>query len=111
MAGMCRETGRRLSGWDHIRQSLDVIFTTRVGTRVERRSFGSVAPELQDKPATDDTILDHYVAIAEAIDQFEPRVELQGFELVQANADGDAAIDVILVETSTGLTQRMEVSV
>lgn len=110
MAGMCRHTGRRLTGWDHIAQSLSVIFTTRIGTRVERRSFGSVGKDLQDRPGTNDTILDHYVAIAEAIDAYEPRVELNGFRLIDIDENGDGQIMVDVTETSTGLPREIEVT-
>ena len=109
MAGMCRQSGRRLEGWDHIAQSLAVIFTTRIGTRVERRSFGSAGPALQDRPGNSDTILDHYVAIAEAIDAFEPRVELTGFRLGHINENGDGRIMVDVTERASGTARAIEV--
>lgn len=109
MVGMCRHTGRRLGGWDHIAQSLGVIFATRLGTRVERRSFGSEGKNLLDKPGNRETILDHYVAIAEAIDAFEPRVELNGFRLVRIDENGDGQIMVDVTETATGIRREIEV--
>ncbi len=109
MAGMCRHTGRSLTGWDRIAQSLEVIFTTRLGTRIERRSFGSEGKNLLDKPGTRDTILDHYVAIAEAIDAFEPGVELNGFRLVHIDENGDGQIMVDVTETATGIQREFEV--
>lgn len=111
MAGMCRHTGRRLEGWDHIAQSLSVIFTTRIGTRVERRSFGSAGPELLDRPGTNEKILDHFVAIAEAIDAYEPRVELNGFRLVHMDENGDGQIMVEVTERATGTPRAIEVPV
>ncbi|MBI1495403.1 GPW/gp25 family protein [Halocynthiibacter styelae] len=104
---MCRHTGKRLTGWDHIRQSLDVIFTTRVGTRLERRAFGSVAPDLTDKPSVPEIVLDYYVAIAEAIDAYEPRVELNGFALEQADENGAVQIRVEVTEVATGQRQNI----
>ncbi|PIE13828.1 MAG: hypothetical protein CSA70_03685 [Rhodobacterales bacterium] len=109
MAGMCRHTGRTLSGWDHIAQSLEVLFTTRIGTRVERRAFGSAGPDLQDKPGNAESILDHFVALAEAIDAHEPRVELNGFRLSEIDANGDAIIVVDVTEIATGQPQWIEV--
>lgn len=111
MAGMDRHTGRRLEGWDHIRQSLGVIFTTRIGTRVERRSFGSTAPELQDRPANAETVLDHFVAIAEAIDAFEPRVTLQGFRIIEADEGGRGTIEVHVAEVGSTVDRTIEVTV
>ena len=110
MAGMDRHTGRRLEGWDHIRQSLGVLFTTRIGTRVERRSYGSSAPELQDRPANSETVLDHFVAIAQAIDDFEPRVTLQGFRIIDANEDGRATIEVHVTEVGSTVDRSLEVT-
>lgn len=111
MAGMDRRTGRPLEGWDHIRQSLEVIFTTRIGTRVERRSFGSLGPELQDRPANQEATLDHFVAIAEAIDAFEPRVTLQGFRIVEASADGRATIEVQVAVVGSTVDRNIEVTI
>ncbi len=71
MAGMCRHTGRLLSGWDEIKQSLIMIITTAKGSRILRREFGSGVPELLDKPTNEMTMIDTYVAIVEAI---EPRI-------------------------------------
>lgn len=110
MTGMCRHTGKAIEGWDHIQQSLDVIFTTRVGTRVERRSFGSEGPELVDKPATNETVLDHFVSIAEAIDKYEPRVRLEGFGIMSADAGGSSSIEVRVTEVATGTTRTQEVA-
>ena len=39
--GMCETTGKLISGIEHVRQSLDRIVLTRIGTRVQRRTFGS----------------------------------------------------------------------
>ena len=110
MAGMDRHTGGRLGDWAHIAQALGVIFTTRIGTRVERRSFGSGGPELQDAPANPDTILAHFVALATAIDLHEPRVSLEGFGLTGAGADGTAIVTVVVREIATGVSRTLEVA-
>ena len=41
MNGINATTGAALSGMDHLRQSIRDILTTRVGTRVMRRAYGS----------------------------------------------------------------------
>ncbi|MEE7478422.1 GPW/gp25 family protein [Methylobacterium hispanicum] len=71
MTDIDRRTGRVITGWPEVEQSLQVILTTEVGERVMRRSFGSRSGTLLDRPGNAVTILDHYVAIAEAI---EPHV-------------------------------------
>lgn len=109
MTGMCRHTGRRLDGWDHIKQSLEVLFTTRLGTRLERRPFGSAVPELQDRPTTPETVADYFVAVAEAIDQYEPRVELRGFQLIEGDENGQAVVVAEVFDRNTQSLRTIEV--
>lgn len=71
MAGFSRQTGRPLSGWAETQQSLQVLVTTEVGERVERRRLGNPGSGLLDRPGNLDTVLDHFAAIAQAI---EPRL-------------------------------------
>jgi Phage baseplate assembly protein W len=71
MAGMCRHTGRLLTGWDEIKQSILMILTTAVGSRILRRAFGSGVPDILDKPMNEMTMVDVYVAVVEAL---EPHV-------------------------------------
>lgn len=108
MAGMDRHTGRRLDGWAYIAQSLRVIFTTRVGTRVERRPFGSSAPDLLDAPSNPETTLAHFVALATAIDLHEPRVELEAFGLTAAGPGGAGIVTVVVRELRTGIARELE---
>lgn len=74
--GMDRQTGRRLSDLEHLRQSISVILGTPVGTRVMRRPFGSLLPELIDHPGNDEVILQVYAATATALITHEPRFRL-----------------------------------
>lgn len=73
MAGICARTGRVLDGWAHVEQSLADIFTTRLATRVMRRTYGSNVLSLQDAPATEAVILEIFSIWAEAIYKWEPR--------------------------------------
>ena len=110
MTGMDRHTGRRIAGWPHARQSIIDLLTTRRGTRVQRREYGSDALDLIDRPASGATVLDRFVAIATAIDRWEPRVDLTGFRLIEATPGGQATIGVDLREMATGLPQSVEVT-
>lgn len=109
MSGMDRHTGRSLAGWPHIRQSITDLLTTRIGTRVHRRAYGSDGVTLIDRPSSAETVLDRFVSIAVALDRWERRVTLRGFGLVSASVDGAAVIRIDLAETS-GAAQSMEVS-
>ena len=71
--GIDRTTGKLLSGWPHVLQSIQIIFTTRFGQRVMRRWFGSFVPQLLGEPLVPSTVLRFWTAICVAIDLWEPR--------------------------------------
>ena len=73
MAGVSRETGQPLDGWDHVRQSIAVILTTPIGSRVMRREFGSHLYKLIGRPMTKANILTVYAATALAISGYLTR--------------------------------------
>lgn len=81
MDGINASTGKRLGGIDHLRQSIRDILTTPIGSRVMRREYGSRLFRLIDAPINRSTLMDMYAAVADALDQWEPRFQL---ELVQA---------------------------
>ncbi|MGM0825697.1 MAG: GPW/gp25 family protein [Pseudomonadota bacterium] len=76
MNGINAQTGRSLSGINHLRQSIRDILTTPIGSRVMRRDYGSRLFELVDAPMNSATIIDLYAATAEALAQWEPRFRL-----------------------------------
>lgn len=73
--GIDRETGKPLTGWPHVAQSLGVIFTTRFGDRVMRRWVGSLVPNLLGENMTTSTFVKFFAAVGAAL-EFEPRVRL-----------------------------------
>lgn len=90
--GMDRRTGKVLTGWAHVVQSIEDILTTRVMTRVMRRDYGSNVPKLVDAPMNQGSLLRLYVAIADALEQWEPRFRLTHVTFTAAGADGAAEI-------------------
>lgn len=73
--GIDRNTGKKLTGLAHLRQSLLVIFTTHIGSRVMRRTFGSAVPALLGRSnLTAPELLRFYTAIHLAIELWEPRL-------------------------------------
>lgn len=87
-SGIDRATGRVLVGWDHCVQSIGVILTTRVSSRVMRRAFGSAALDLQDLNATPRRIMQIYAAVAAALKRWEPGFRLKTIQLTRGGADG-----------------------
>jgi phage baseplate assembly protein W len=76
MQGMNRNTGRKLSGVDHLRQSIVDILTTPIGSRVMRRDYGSRLYQLVDGPINRALFVEVYAATAEALVKWEPRFQL-----------------------------------
>lgn len=87
-SGINRVTGAVLTDFDHVVQSISVILTTPIGTRVMRREFGSEILDLVDRPLTNQVILAVYAAAVTAIALWEPRFSITSCQLVAAGADG-----------------------
>lgn len=100
MNGMNATTGLALSGTDHLAQSIGDILTTPLGTRVMRRDYGSLLPELVDQPFNDATRLRLFGATALALMRWEPRIRLIRVQLSQGTDPGTYTLDLeaVLVE-------------
>lgn len=72
MNGVNSRTGKRLSGSDHLRQSVSDILSTPVGSRVLVRDYGSDLFSLVDNPRDDLTRLRIIAATASALARWEP---------------------------------------
>lgn len=77
---MNRTTGQSITGLDHLRQSLGDILTTPIGSRVMRREYGSLVPELIDHPDNLPTQVRVFGAVASALMRWEPRFRLSRIE-------------------------------
>lgn len=107
MSGMSATTGRRLDVLSHLRQSITDILTTPLGTRVMRREYGSLLPDLVDAPLDGVTVLDIIQATAGALGRWEPRVVVKRVE-VRAVAPGTIELDLDLVWRADGGALRLE---
>jgi len=86
MSGMNRHTGRALEGTAHLAQSIHDILTTPKGSLVMERDYGSDLPDIIDQPLNGETMIDAYQATAEALDLWEPRIDLARIKLVATRA-------------------------
>lgn len=93
MSGMNTSTGRRLADLDHIRQSIRDILTTPVGSRIMRRPYGSLLPELIDQPANPANRLRLMAATVMAIVRWEPRIAVNNVA-VSLDMSGQITIDL-----------------
>ncbi len=69
-----RSTGLPIDEDAHIRQSVRDILTTPVGSRIERRDYGSLLPDLIDHPGNAANRLRLSAATIMAILRWEPRL-------------------------------------
>lgn len=84
MNGINAETGKRLSGLDHLRQSIRDILATPKGSRVMRREYGSDLFKIIDRPVNDFFPIEVFRASGEALSRWEPRLELTRVRLESA---------------------------
>lgn len=70
--GVDRRTGKVLSGWAHVEQSMEVIFETRFHERVLRRWVGSFVPHILGESVVSRVVTRFFFAISSAIDLWEP---------------------------------------
>lgn len=87
--GMNSKTGRTITDMDHINQSVKDILITPIGSRVERRDYGSLLFLLLDNPNTDATRLRIISATVMALNQWEPRIKLNS---VNVSTDSEKLI-------------------
>jgi hypothetical protein len=89
---MDRTTGRHITGIAHVRQSVADILTTPLGTRLQRRNYGSLLPNLIDQPDNAHTRLRCYAAIASALMKWEPRLRITRVGLQSGDEPGQAVV-------------------
>lgn len=91
---MNRHTGGAIDTVGSIAQSMTDILTTRIGTRVMRREYGSLLPELVDHPFNDIIRLQVYAATVMALMRWEPRVSLSRVLFLGATLQGQSSLDI-----------------
>lgn len=91
--GVNGATGTPLRDFEHVQQSIGVILTTPIGSRVMRREFGSELFDLIDRPMTARVILAIYAAAVMAIARWEPRYAVTGIRVLAADGGGNLALE------------------
>lgn len=111
MSGMNRTTGRAMDEAEHIRQSIGDILGTPLGSRIMRRDYGSLLPDLIDHPGNAANRLRLMNASVMAIIRWEPRVAVSSVSLT-IDIDGKVQIDLDAVRRSGQRTgKRLNISV
>jgi len=94
VTGLSSSTARRLGAEAHLAQSVADILTTPIGSRVMRRDYGSLLPELIDQPANGGTRVRLYGATAIALMRWEPRLRLSRIQLSATAEPGTYLLDL-----------------
>lgn len=90
--GLDATTGAPLAGWDHVRQSLMRIWTTRPGERLMRLGFGAVLRDRLGEDITPELALGIYDDLVRAAHAFEPEYRLTELQFVRLARDGSLGL-------------------
>lgn len=101
---MNRTTGETVTGVEHLRQSIVDVLTTPLGTRIARRTYGSLLPDLVDQPDNPLTRLRMYAATASALMRWEPRLRVTRVQLDSGPAAGQVTLALTGEYMPTGQT-------
>ena len=95
-------TVRMVSEEEDIRESLSILFNTRLGERVMRPDFGGALEDLLFEPVNASLIAYIKDLITKAILYYEPRIDLENVEILtnQVN-EGFVEIDLTIIIRET----------
>ena len=110
MSGMNARTGRAMDSLAHIQQSVADILTTPIGSRVMRREYGSLLPELIDEPFIGPTALRAYAATVVALMKWEPRIRVQRVTR-QVSTQRPGRFDLIITAQRVDNGERVSLAV
>jgi len=105
---MSRETGRSIELYEHIRQSIDDILFTPIGSRVMRREYGSLIFSLLDSPFNDATRLQVMAATATAIATWVDRIQLTSAKFTKVE---NGKFEILLDGQIMGSNQNVNLSI
>lgn len=107
MIGMDRHTGLPISGLAHLKQSIEDILTTPLGSRVMRPEYGSRLRRFVDLPVNEGWKSAVQAEVARALGRWEPRIAL---DRVRVIAVVEGRITMLLTGRYAGDEVSIEVS-
>lgn len=93
MIGMDRRTGKPLTGLDHLRQSIEDILSTPLGSRRMKPEYGSNLRRYVDLPVNEGWKSAVQAEVARALQRWEPRVDLKRIKVVSV-VDGQIGFEI-----------------
>ncbi|WP_168400654.1 GPW/gp25 family protein [Erwinia amylovora] len=99
-SGMNPDGTGLLTDADQLWNSVRDVLTTPLASRIMRRDYGSLIPDLLDEPQNEVTRLQCMSAAVIALTQWEPRIALNGINIVYSN-DGAVSAELAGIITAT----------
>jgi phage baseplate assembly protein W len=106
-----RYTGELIQGWERIKQSIFVILTTRLKSRLMRLWWGSNFINMQDKPGNQEVMLAGMMAAIAAINTYEPEFKVTRVTIDEFDASGQITITIEGVDLVDQALRRAQVLV
>ena len=107
LIGMDRHTGRPISGLEHLRQSIEDILGTPLGSRRLRPEYGSKLRRFVDLPVNEGWKSAVQAEVARAIGRWEPRIQLEQVRVMSALG---GQINIQIRGEYLGVSELLEVS-
>lgn len=82
MIGLDRRTGQPITGLDHLRQSIEDILTTPIGSRRMRPEYGSTLRRYVDMPVNEGWKSAVQAEVARSLGRWEPRLRLERVRVI-----------------------------
>ena len=82
MIGLDRRTGQPITGLDHLRQSIEDILTTPIGSRRMRPEYGSKLRRYVDMPVNGGWKSAVQAEVARSLGRWEPRLKLERVRVI-----------------------------
>lgn len=98
--GMNPNSTGQLTDTDQLWNSVRDVLTTPLASRVMRRDYGSLLPDLLDSPQNEATRLQCMSAAVIALAMWEPRIALNGIN-ISYSKDGAVTAELVGVITET----------
>lgn len=106
-----RYTGELIQGWERIKQSIFVILTTRLRTRLMRLWWGSKFNEMQDKPGNEEVLMSSMMAAISAINTYEPEFKVTRVVIGDMGPDGEITITVEGIDLVDEALRRLKTTI
>lgn len=101
--------GTLLSGYEHLRQSIEDILFTPLGSRIMLPDYGSKVFTFIDMPINRETLIDLYSEVIQALVKWEPRIRPTRVQVSEISG-GRVSFDLSFVYLPDGKEETIRFS-